>query len=136
MLSTQPDTSPKRATRVVVVLMAIAIPAAVGLWLKGAPAAPVEQRVAVAVAPAAKAQPHILGVALDKAHVTHTELMAEGHKLKVSSILPPPKAHSAGRDAKDAERRPTQDALAGVPNGRKIALFFTGNVVGETDPCG
>ena len=77
-----------------------------------------------------------MGVAVKRSYAMHTRLMAEGHKMKVSTVLPPARPHSAGKEERAAEQNPQKDVLKQVPDGRKVAIFFTGNAIGETDPCG
>lgn len=130
------------ALRYPVSVAAIILPALAGWMLQAAPAAPVAfavpsvERSADAVASVKDAAPRLLPVGMRQAHALHTHLMAEANAIKVSKVMPLPLAHSAGMNSRNAERKPARDALSDVPDGRKIALFFTGNVIGETDPCG
>lgn len=125
-----------RPVRVVVAIISIALPAVAGWMLQSAPAAPAVERASPVAVKASPDAPRVVGVALDKAHALHTRLMADTNAMKVSTILPPPTPHSAGMDVRAAENKAPQDALPEVPDGRKVAVFFTGNVIGETDPCG
>lgn len=125
-----------RSTRIAVVIAALVIPAVAGWMLQKAPAAAVVKRASPRVVAPEKSAPHVLGVAIGAAYAQHTQLMAAANALKVSTVLPEPVAHSAGVEARDIERVESTAKIPEVDDGRKIAIFFTGNVVGETDPCG
>lgn len=125
-----------RSTRTAVVVVALVVPAVAGWLLQNAPVAAEVERARPRVVDQAATAPHVLGVAVGVAYAEHTRLMAAANALKVSTVLPEPIPHSAGVDARDIERQEPVAKLPEIPDGRKIAIFFTGNVVGETDPCG
>jgi len=125
--------------RLVVAAVCIAAPVAVALALVGAPPAPApapSRARPVEVKAEKPKAPAIIGLDLDEALATHTKLMAAAQQVHVSQALPVPTPHSAGRIAADTERAAPTAAKSDVPDSRKIAVFFTGNVIGETDPCG
>lgn len=125
-----------KPVRILVALVAIVVPALVGWMLQSAPAAKVQRAAPVLVKNQPTDAPRVVGVPINKAHALHTQLMADANALKVSNVLPPPTPHSAGMEARAAEQQAPSDDLKEVPDGRKIAIYFTANVIGETDPCG
>ena len=128
-----------RVERMMVAIIAVAIPAVAGLLVADAPAVAVSQRAKSVQVKSADGAPHVVGLNLAAAYGTHTQLLAVGNALTVSTVLPLPTAHSAGMDARAIEQQHPDSGAPGmpdVPDGRKIAIFYTGNVVGEIDPCG
>jgi hypothetical protein len=60
------------------------------------------------------------------------------HAMKTFTVdqrLPTPPVHSAGGGVVEAGDAPVS-AATDVDDAEKIALFFTGGEIGETDPCG
>lgn len=121
------------ALRFGVVALALVIPVAIAALV--ATNTPVEPPARVQLAKRARA----VGVAPAKAAVqldlaaslhTHKQLMVDAGKVKVSDAL-----GAAINKAQDEAALPPDPTLQ-VPDARKIAVFYTGSAIGETDPCG
>ncbi len=125
-----------RGLQFMVVALALAIPVLAGWMLRDATPGAAVVRLAPRAVKAGNSEPHILGVNIGKARVQHVKLMADARALKVSELMPVPMAFSAGLDTRAVENQKVDTPLSNVADARKIAIFFTGNVIGETDPCG
>ena len=83
-------------------------------------------------------QPKLLDAQLNKALANQESLIDRADKLKPDSRLPAAAAHSAGANAEAALVR--QEAALVKPSAaddkRSLAIWFSGNEIGETDPCG
>ena len=83
-------------------------------------------------------QPKLLDLKLDQALRNQESLVERADKLKPDERLPMPVAHSAGAAATAALAK--QEAAPAAPvsaeDKRSIAIWFSGNEIGETDPCG
>ncbi len=94
----------------------------------------------VQVAPTNPPDPSPGNSGIDRALALHQRMMATAKDLKVPSILPIPRAHSAGLDTAviptTTQKEHVEPSLPDVDDAEKLALFFTGNEIGETDPCG
>ena len=129
---------PMNPLRAVVVLVAVATPVAVAALLHGAaPGQQAAKRVApLQVELAQPKGPVITGLPLGGALKIHEAMMIEARKTQVSTVMPVPTPHSAGRVTAAAEVTAPRVDVPSVPASRKFAIFFSGNAVGETDPCG
>ena len=95
----------------------------------------------VTPAPAAAAKvtavaPRLLPPSVATAAKAHDELLEQTQGLEAPAILPAPGAAIAAASAAMAAEQAEQPAPPKVDDAKKIALFFTGNAIGETDPCG
>lgn len=83
-------------------------------------------------------QPKLLDTHLAEALKNQTSLIERAEKLRPDPRLPMPMAHSAGAGAVAALA--AQEAAPPKPTAeedkRSLAIWFSGNEVGETDPCG
>jgi len=118
-----------------VFMFALAIPAMAAFLLPAAAPAPAgarakAHRVAVAgsAGSVAVAAPTALNLAASLR--THEALLAEAARTKVNVVL------RAADNIADNTPPAAEDNRPEVPDARKIALFYTGNVIGEHDPCG
>ncbi len=86
----------------------------------------------------AAAQPKLLTLGLDKALENQKALLAKADALEASDKLPLPVAHSAGAQHVAAIEAAEAKVVAPSPaeDKRSVALWFSGNEIGETDPCG
>ena len=82
--------------------------------------------------------PKLLSLEFDKALKVHQALVEEAERLSPDNQLPTPVAHSAGANAvaKMEAREEAAPPAPPVDASKSIALWFSGNSVGETDPCG
>jgi len=83
-------------------------------------------------------QPKVHDMKLAKALANQKDLIDRAAKLKVDERMPQAAAHSAGGAAEAALAR--QEATPPTPttadDKRSLAIWFSGNEIGETDPCG
>ena len=98
-----------------------------------------QQSAAPAQAPVTKVvQPKVHDMKLAKALANQKDLIDRAAKLKVDERMPQATAHSAGGAAEAALAR--QEAMPPTPttadDKRSLAIWFSGNEIGETDPCG
>ena len=129
-----------RALKGAVVLFAVVVPVVAGWWLQGM-ASVSSPNVPVRVAPSQPVAPTLGDAAIDRALALHQRIVATAEDLKVPTILPVPRSHSAGQEIavarqEPSEAQPPEAPVVDVDNAKKVALFFTGNEIGETDPCG
>jgi len=83
-------------------------------------------------------QPKLLDPKLDQALRNQESLVERAQKLKPDDRLPLPQAHSAGGNAVAALERQeaTPPAPTKLDDKRSLAVWFSGNEIAETDPCG
>lgn len=117
--------------------LALLVPALVGLWLvKRHPTPPAVSTHVSPAAVAAVAQDRNAGApaagSLVQARQVHDQLLAEAEALPTPNSLPLPDP-----PAMAVTEQPIPQPLPNdVPLERQVTIGFTGNVVGETDPCG
>ncbi|MCO4760726.1 MAG: hypothetical protein KC502_04435 [Myxococcales bacterium] len=80
--------------------------------------------------------PKMLDMQLDKALANQMQLLDKADKLSPDKRLPLPVAHSAGAHAVAAQDRVNTAIVAKVDEKASVALWFSGNEIAETDPCG
>lgn len=129
-----------------VVALALAAPIAAAWLLQSRPPLPAGERAAVqaatrplAVADPVAAEPKVVGAQIGEALKGYSGALDTARNLQAPEILPVPAAHSAGAPDPAADRQPALAAAAALPkidDKEKIALYFTGSCIGETDPCG
>ncbi|MSP91436.1 MAG: hypothetical protein EXR79_06480 [Myxococcales bacterium] len=137
---------PMNLRKTVVAVIAIAVPAAVGLWLlhgrnAGAAqgvAAPVPAGIAAqAASPPVAATPQAPTSGAQAAAAVHARLLAAAEALPPPATMPP--VGVAGTLASLPEPSPadaTDPPQPPVAAEMEVVVGFTGNVIGETDPCG
>ncbi len=127
-----------KITRWLVVVGALALPASALIWLSptdGPAPAPTAARPA-AVQPAPQSA-HVLGSGVVAASKLSDELIRAAEAVKAPIVLPVPSGSSTAAAARVVMPSPVNAVAASqVADNQKIAIFYTGNVIGETDPCG
>ena len=122
-----------KITRWLVTVGAVALPASVLLWLPtGGTRATSTGAVPVAVAQPAPTTAPVLRSGVVAALQVHDEMLLAAAKVSAPKLLP---VASAAAAAGTVVPSPAQ-AVPDTPDAERIALFYTGNVIGETDPCG
>ena len=129
-----------RALKPVVVLFAVIVPVVAGWWLQGMGTAS-SSILPIRVAPAQPLVPSLGDAGIDRALALHQRIVATAKDLEAPTVLPVPRSHSAGMITAVAQQAPAEPQQVEAPvvdvdEAKKIALFFTGNEIGETDPCG
>ncbi len=83
-------------------------------------------------------QPRLLDTKLDAALRNQASLVDRADKLKPDDRLPLPMAHAAGANAAAAGARleAAPPAPTAAEDKRSLAVWFSGNAIAETDPCG
>lgn len=82
--------------------------------------------------------PKLLALHFDEALAQQKALLKAAKELAPNAMLPTPVAHSAGASAV-AKMEAREEAAPQAPDladKKSIALWFSGNSIGETDPCG
>ena len=85
-------------------------------------------------------QPRLLDTKLDKALRNQESLVQRADNLKPDERLPLPMAHAVGANAAAAAALARQETAPAAPTAaedkRSLAVWFSGNAIAETDPCG
>jgi hypothetical protein len=135
-----PDVLTMNLRKWTVTFAAVAVPAVVGIWLlQGRPVAAPRKPTTAALAPQPAALAPLTTPELPKgtsgiaaARAAHEHFLAAAAKVEATPLLP----QVQPVDPNAATPQAPEPALPPVAPENTVAIGFTGNVIGETDPCG